>query len=144
MSGALQGKCLCGSVEISATLNEEQMDACHCNMCRTWSGGPFLAFACGSNVSFSNDDSLSVYKSSEWAERVFCKNCGTALAWRLQAGGEYHVSSQLFAEADDYPLKMQVFIDEKPDNYSFSQETATMTAAQIFALFADQENGAEA
>ncbi|MEM8878362.1 MAG: GFA family protein [Pseudomonadota bacterium] len=131
----LAGACLCGAVTVKATPKHETTEACHCSMCRQWSAGPYIAIGCGENVSLAGGDAIGIYRSSEWAERVFCRICGTGIAWRLQQGGEYHVNAQLFAEAPEFPLSMQVFIDEKPASYSFSQETKTLTAAEIFAMF---------
>lgn len=136
----LVGQCLCGSVQVAVTPNSENVDICHCDMCRKWYGGPSFALACGSNVELSGE-TISAYRSSEWAERVFCSQCGTSITWRLADGsGEYHVNSNLFNEAKEFPLGTQVFIDEKPNNYDFKQQTHTMTGAEVFALFAPEEN----
>ncbi|TWI50489.1 hypothetical protein IQ22_03883 [Pseudomonas duriflava] len=37
-----QGRCLCGAVELTISLQERCVSACHCRMCRTWGGGPLL------------------------------------------------------------------------------------------------------
>lgn len=131
---ALKGKCLCGSVEVEATPEEERVAACHCNMCRKWAAGPFVSLGCGSDVKLTGEG-LGIYRSSDWAERVFCNKCGTSIAWRLHDGGDYQLSANLFEETGDYPMKLQVFIDEKPANYSFAEQTKTMTGAEIFAMF---------
>ena len=94
----------------------------------------------GTRSKVESGDSLGVYRSSEWAERTFCKNCGTVIAWRLQEGGEHHLSAQLFEETGGYPLGLQVFIDQKPGNYSFAEKTKTMTGAEVFAAFAPPED----
>ena len=60
------------------------------------------------------------------------------MAWRLQQGGAYHVNSQVFSETQNWPLAMQVFIDEKPSNYSFAEQTETMTGAEVFAAFSGE------
>ena len=138
---AIKGQCLCGAVKVTATTEKKHLDACHCSMCRTWSGGPFMAMGCGGAVEFEGEDNISRYVSSEWAERLFCKQCGTSLAWGLREGGNFHVSASLFKETDSYPFAMQVFIDEKPDNYSFAEDTQKMTGAELFALFAPDEEG---
>ncbi|EFL89988.1 GFA family protein [Ahrensia sp. R2A130] len=140
----LSGKCLCGSVKVTATPRSKEVGSCHCNLCRKWAAGPFMALDCGSDVHIEAEDNLGVFKSSEWAERAFCKNCGTLIAWRLQDGGEYHPSAQLFEETADYPLGLQVFIDEKPGNYSFAEQTETMTGAEVFAAFAASEESSNA
>lgn len=136
----LSGQCLCGAVTVNVTPDAERMDACHCSLCRKWSGGPFLAMSCSDNVTIEAGESLGVFQSSQWAERTFCKTCGTAIAWRLQDQTNYHVSASLFKETADYPFAMQVFIDEKPGNYSFEQKTKTMTGAEVFAMFAPPES----
>lgn len=136
----LEGKCLCGEIAVTATPREREIGTCHCGVCRRWSAGPFMALSCGDDVEISGT-ALGVYRSSEWAERAFCRECGTLIAWRLQSGGEYHVSSQLFTESAEFPLGTQVFFDEKPQNYSFAEPTKTMTGAEVFALFAPSNDG---
>ena len=135
----LNGTCLCGSVSLRVSPEQEQISVCHCSKCRVWSGGPFVAIPCGTNVKIKSGDTLGVYKSSEWAERTFCKNCGTVIAWRLQDDTDYHVSASLFDETARYKFTSQIFIDEKPENYSFAEQTKTMTGAEVFAMFAPPE-----
>ena len=133
------GQCICGAVTVEAKPTSEHIGACHCSICRNWTGGPFITLDCGDDCTIHGGDAVGVFKSTAWAERVFCKQCGSSIAWRLQEGGQYHVAAHLFKEVDDYPMNMQVFIDEKPANYSFAEKTETMTGEQLFALFAEPE-----
>ena len=133
----LQGVCLCSNISVRAQPAQQHMSACHCSNCRRWNGGVSLAIGCGDKVEISGN-SLGVYQSSQWAERVFCKNCGTSIAWRLQAGGEYHVNAQLFNESESFDFTHQIFIDDKPANYAFVNETQNMTGAEVFAMFAGE------
>ena len=71
--------CLCGSVRMSAVNASNKVGACHCRMCRKWGGGPFMEVDCGTEVSFSGEENIRVYDSSNWAERGFCNNCGSHL-----------------------------------------------------------------
>ena len=73
------GKCLCGSVTLTIAGKPDGFSACHCGMCQNWGGGPFLCVEGGTDVKIEGKDYLSAYKSSDWAERHFCKKCGTAL-----------------------------------------------------------------
>ena len=134
----LAGSCLCGSVTVRATPLRQETDACHCSMCRKWSAGPFIALPCGDRVEIGGGEAIGVYRVSGWAERVFCRTCGSCITYRLRDGTEYHVNAQLFAEAPEYPLAMQVFIDEKPSSYSFAEATRTMTGAELFAAIAGE------
>ncbi len=128
-------RCLCGAVQFTA-VPEETFGVCHCGMCRRWAAGPFFAVECGPTVTFGDTASLGVYRSSEWAERGFCKHCGTVLFYRLVARPYYVVSAEAFDDRTGFVFDSQIFIDEKPDYYSFANVTKTMTGEEVFAAFA--------
>jgi len=59
------GKCLCGSVTLEVEYASNELAACHCRMCRNWSGGPMLALDCKDAVKISGDANVTRYASSE-------------------------------------------------------------------------------
>ncbi len=130
------GGCLCGAVRFSATPADDEVSACHCSMCRRWTAGPFLVRDCGTSLTFEDTSSLGAYRSSEWAERGFCKQCGTPLYYRLIDKDMYFVSAEAFDDRNYYTFTSQIFIDEKPNYYDFANKTHNMTGAEVFALFA--------
>ncbi len=130
-----KGSCLCGSVQITAATMNQKFGACHCEMCRKWTGGPLMNVVCGSDVKFDGEEFINIYESSEWAERGFCKKCGSGLFYRIKGKEQYHIPLGLFEDSEDLTFNMQVFIDAKPDYYSFSNETKNMTKAEVFAAF---------
>lgn len=138
MGETLKGQCLCGKVSLTATPRDRHVNACHCTMCRRWSAGPFMAFD-AENVTFDDDDAVSVYDSSDWAERLFCNKCGTSIAYRLKDNSVCGVAAGLFKETDAFAFGMQFFIDEKPENYSFSQVSKVMTGAEAKAMFSSED-----
>ncbi len=75
-------------------------------------------------------DSVSVYKSSEWAERGFCENCGSHLFYRFQ-GNQHMILAGLFDNDEDFVFDTQFFIDNKPSFYGFANETANLTGAEV-------------
>ncbi len=131
-----KGRCLCGQVEVSAPGMSPKVAACHCSMCRRWAGGPLLAVECGSDVSFAGEEHIAVYDSSAWAERGFCRNCGTHLFYRLKDSKEYIVPVGLFDDAEGLVFDAQIFIDEKPAYYRFADKTHDLTGAEVFAKYA--------
>ncbi|MBT4763235.1 MAG: GFA family protein [Bdellovibrionaceae bacterium] len=133
-----KGSCLCGSVTVKASAMNTDLGVCHCGMCRKWSAGPFLAVDCGTEVKIEGEDSLGIYNSSDWAERVFCKKCGTNLFYRLKETQQHMVSSEIFNEPE-LNFDHQIFIDEKPNYYSFSNETKNMTGAEVFEAFVPKD-----
>ena len=76
------GHCLCGAVRFDAEEVAKSFSACHCEMCQRWSSGPFFATTVG-KVRFTGEENLSRYRSSAWAERGFCKICGSNLFFRI-------------------------------------------------------------
>jgi len=95
---------------------------------------PFLAVDCGQDVAIEGEEHLGVFNSSQWAERGFCKKCGTSLFYRLKEKQKYIVSSEIFNEPD-LKFDHQIFIDKKPEYYSFANETKDMTEAKIFSSY---------
>ena len=135
-SSIAKGSCLCGAVSLSTTSMNHHIAACHCSMCRKWGGGALLAVECGSDVSFKGEENIGIYQSSEWAERGFCKQCGSHLFYRLKQNHQYYIPVGIFDNDEGLVFEHQVFIDEKPAYYSFANETKNMTGAELFAQFA--------
>jgi hypothetical protein len=131
--GDLSGRCLCGAVRFTATPTRMDMEVCHCGMCRRWAGGAFMAVSCGANVTIEDDRHLGVYQSSEWGERCFCEICGSTLFWRMRDGTNVGVSAQAFDDPASFAFTREIFIDEKPANYAFANETVKETGAEQFA-----------
>ncbi|MFK7816429.1 MAG: GFA family protein [Gammaproteobacteria bacterium] len=111
------------------------MGACHCGICRKWTGGPLMAVDCGTDVSFSGKQHIKIYNSSEWAERGFCKQCGSHLFYRLKENNQHIMMVGLFDNLDDIEFDHQVFVDDKPKFYDFSNQTISMTGEEVFAQF---------
>ena len=95
----LTTRCLCGDTSLTVVPKSMEIGACHCNTCRKWSGGPFLAIE-SEQVSLTGNN-VGHYDSSEWAERVFCQQCGTHLFYKLKDGHAHYVPVGLFAQQQD-------------------------------------------
>lgn len=131
----MKGACLCGAVKVNVAAVKKNVGACHCGMCRKWGGSALMAVDCGTDVSFEGQDDISVYDSSMWAERGFCKKCGTHLFYRLKATQQTMIPVGFFEDQQDWAFDHQIFIDKKPAFYEFSNETQNMTEAEVFAKF---------
>src|SRR5688572_19791355 len=106
---AVQGGCLCGAVRFTAAPKNREIGACHCGMCRRWSAGPFLVLDCSDTLKVDDPSNLGVYRSSEWAERCFCKKCGTPLFYRLIGQNMHFVSAEALDDRADYVFTSQIF-----------------------------------
>ena len=129
------GSCLCKAVKVNTEQMKTHISACHCNACRKWGGASLLAANCGNKVIFEGEENIGVFNSSAWAERGFCKLCGTHLFYRLKGSGDYSIPVGLFDNDLNITLHEQFFIEEKPNYYSFAEKTIQMTGAELFAKF---------
>lgn len=129
------GSCLCGAVTLSVEVATDEVAACHCSLCRRWGGGPLLALEGASAIDLVGEHNVTVYPSSEWAERGFCRHCGTHLFYRLKSGDHHAVPVGLVDKGHGWHFATQIFIDEKPGYYAFANETHDMTGDQVFAAF---------
>ena len=130
------GSCLCGKVKVTAHQASKSVGACHCSTCRKWGGSAFMEIDCGTNVDFDGLENISIFDSSQWAERGFCKECGTHLFYRLKENKLHMMPVGLFDDDSELEFTSQVFIDEKPNYYCFSNKTKDMTGAELFAMYA--------
>jgi len=130
------GKCLCGAVQVEAKTLDTSVGACHCSSCRRWGGGPLMTASAGTEVTFKGEENVETFSSSDWAERGFCRKCGTHLFYHLKNGGEYIMAAGLFGDVEGYVFDHQVFIDERPPYYRFANDTKDMTGAELFAMYA--------
>ena len=114
-------------------------------MCRKWSGGIYLGVqVAGENMTLDGDQ-LGVFSSSPWAERGFCKTCGSSLYYRVTApgphNGTYHVGMGTLDDPNGINMTGEIYIDKKPAGYSFADNTHKMTEAEVMAMFAPPEEG---
>ena len=73
------GTCFCGVVAIEVTGAPEEMGFCHCNSCRSYSGGPVNAFTLWrrENVKVTKGaEFLGRFNKTEFSDRRFCTRCG--------------------------------------------------------------------
>jgi hypothetical protein len=130
---SVRGHCLCGAVSLEVGALGARVGACHCDICRTWGGGPLLALDAGSEVRLAGADRIAIYASTAWAERGFCSVCGSHLFIRVKQSGRYIVPVGLFPESGELRFDHQIFIDRKPAYYCFANETRNLTGAEVFA-----------
>lgn len=138
------GGCLCNAVRYTLATAPDHVDYCHCSMCRKF-GGPMGLEVQPGGIVWEGEDQIQTYASSEWAERGFCRTCGSSLFWRMTAEGPGQGMLSLNAGTLDdmsgLPLKTEIYIDHKPDGYAFDGQTTKMTEAEVMALFAAPDEG---
>ncbi len=138
----LQGQCMCGSVTVTATPAREALGACHCDQCRRWTSSMLVTFP--AEPGYAALGPVKTFTSSDWAERAFCSDCGSALWYRITLPGEMHGQTQIAAglfEDTGHPLSLELYIDKKPAGYAFAGDRRQMTKAEVEAMYALPEEG---
>ena len=140
------GHCLCGAVSFEAEVEKRESHACHCGMCRRWSGSAMLAVTVpDAAMRIEGADRVRTFRSSDWAERAWCDTCGSNQWYRITMDGpykgNYEICMGLFDTPDDLPLAREIYIDRKTSSFAFAGERATMTQAEVEAMFAPPPAG---
>lgn len=120
--GLYSGGCLCGAVRYEVRGVVGELHACHCGQCRRQSGH-FVVAASAKNEDFVLTESrgLKWYRSSDWARRGFCGECGSALFWD-DGGEEISLNVGSLDQPTGLALQKHIFVDEKADYYEISDE----------------------
>jgi len=128
--------CLCGKIAIDVQNFHFEVGACHCSMCRKWGSGPLLTIEAGAaeNITIRNEQLVSRYQASEWAERGFCSHCGSNLFYHLLPTDAYSIPIDLFENQGDVVLSVEVYYDQKPAYYEFANETKKISETEILKM----------
>jgi len=77
------GGCLCGAVRYESAVAPSDASFCHCRMCQRSVGNAFALYADFSTADFRfTVGAPKLYRSSSFAERGFCADCGTPLTFQ--------------------------------------------------------------
>jgi len=139
------GHCMCGAVSFTAKNVPDKFGACHCEMCRRWTGSALLAVEIpAESITFHGQESIKTTQSSPWAERAWCNRCGTGLWYRVTDKGpmnaNYEIPVGLFDSLDNMHLISEIYSDIKPDAFSFADKTTKMTRAEVLRKFRPNAN----
>ena len=97
---------------------------------------------CGAvEFEFKGEENITLYSSSDWAERGFCKKCGSNLFYRLKDKKLNFCNFNLgtIENHEEFDFTAQIFIDSKPKNYTFSNDTKNMTEKEVLEAFGASE-----
>ena len=113
-----RGGCLCGKTRFEIVGELRPVVSCHCGQCRRWHGHFAAYTAVGKDrLTITRGESFTWYRSSDQAQRGFCRDCGSSLFW--QPDGRNHLA--VAAGALDAPSGLQtarhIFVADKGDYY---------------------------
>ncbi len=113
------GSCHCGAVryEISGPMRE--VIGCHCTQCRK-STGHFVAATSVDLEHFKivDDSGLHWFRSSDVAQRGFCRECGSNLFWQRDGAPKISVMAGTIDGKTGLKIEAHIFCDDAGDYYT--------------------------
>lgn len=121
------GGCLCGAVRFTARLTGTDFGACHCAMCRRWTGSALLGITVPEgNVDWTGADHIATRQTSAWAMRAWCRDCGSGVYFKVTLQGDYSGNLELpiglFDDPNGLTMANEIYIDHKPDSFAYAGE----------------------
>lgn len=109
------GGCECGKVRFEVPELRETVTACHCRQCQRTSGFVWASthaedFA---DVTFTEDEGLVWFASSDWAKRGFCKFCGSSLFYRMNDEAGIGIAAGCLDDPSGLRLSKHIFVKDK-------------------------------
>ena len=110
----LAGGCQCGALRYEWVKPLTHSSVCYCRMCQKASGQPFMALAGGkaAYLRFTRG-TLATFASSSFAERGFCRDCGTPLTYAMTGSGNISTTINSLDDPEAAPPTIQYGVESK-------------------------------
>jgi len=131
------GQCMCGAVAYTADL-PEKFAVCYCKMCQRWASGMFAGVHSAAFDVTRGADVMTVFRSSDWADRAFCSRCGSNIYYHAREYGAPTVALGTLDDTSGLGNKIRFFIDKQPDGLALQGEVHSLTEAECEAHFGDE------
>lgn len=119
MAETFHGSCTCGGVVFSLIGPLRSLVACHCGQCRRTSGHYWTATSVPEDrFDLLRGETLRWFRSSDTAERGFCRRCGASLFWRPFGEGTMHPAPGAFDDPIGLTIAEHIHTDDASDYYS--------------------------
>jgi hypothetical protein len=134
------GGCLCGFVRYEAEVYLGDAYYCHCRMCQRTSGAPaeIAVYVKPGTLRFTTEQP-KFFRSSPFAERGFCPQCGARLIYR-PLSTEYAAYTNLAVGCLDHPEKVvptrHICVDTQQPWYKFADGLPRVRSDEIPELVA--------
>ncbi|OBZ92454.1 aldehyde-activating protein [Pararhizobium polonicum] len=115
------GSCNCGAVRFRTHGRLREVIACHCSQCRKQTGLYYAATnVCDSELDLDGAENVTWYRSSADARRGFCRTCGSALFWKMDALDYTSIMAGTFDTPTGLAFGVHIFCADKGDFYEIN------------------------
>ena len=134
------GQCMCGAIRYEVEV-KGHFNICYCKMCQRWASGSFMGVPTTAFKVIAGTEHMKVVRTSDWADRAFCRECGSNIYYHARDYGTPAVTLGSLDDSSGLSPTRQYYIDKKPEGFSIAEETLTMTEAECIAHFAPDDKG---
>jgi len=104
----LTGGCQCGAVRYEWVEKPAYSCVCYCRMCQKASGQPFMGLTGGKIEHLKwTRGAPSMFRSSNFVDRGFCRDCGTPLTYAFDGTGRISVTINSLDDPEAMPPTKQ-------------------------------------
>jgi hypothetical protein len=111
-----------------------ELTVCHCEMCRRHTSSMFIGLT-PEQSSLEIEGPAKSFRSSDWAERGFCTECGSTLWYGTVHDGARYLAAGLFENAGGGKPGYEYFSDRCPNGYRLAHDGKRLTAEETIAFF---------
>ncbi len=113
-----KGSCECGAVKYELHGELRTVTACHCNQCRKTSGHFWAATSVPEDkLIVTKDAGLKWYRSSDFAKRGFCSECGSSLFYKVDEKPNVAIGAGTLDGETGLVTAKHIFVKNKGDYY---------------------------
>ena len=115
MAEYIEGGCFCGFIRYRFPVNDYPSSNCHCSMCRSISGAPYVSWMAipVSDFEYSQGEPKKIVSSSH-GSRYFCQDCGTPVVCLLKEYPEQiYITISSLDKPEDFEPKGDMYTKDK-------------------------------
>ncbi|NVD38723.1 GFA family protein [Ensifer sp. HO-A22] len=118
MSEIHSGSCLCTAVRFKTRGELRKLIFCHCTQCRKQTGLYYAATnVLDRDLELEGAEDVTWYRSSDGAQRGFCRHCGSALFWKADGLDYTSIMAGAFEKPTDLKPGYHIYCADKGDFY---------------------------
>lgn len=136
------GGCMCGAIRFRIADAPTRYGVCNCETCRRWTGSALLGMTVPRDrIAWEQGaDKIARRKTSDWAERAWCGDCGSTLYYHLTLPDQdqnYEMSVGLFDDVSGLEMGRELFTDCRISGATYEGAATRdgLTRADVFAMF---------
>ena len=115
------GSCLCGSVRYEVRGPMRDVVACHCTQCRKATGHYVAATNANlDDLEMKADGTLKWFRSSDFAQRGFCGDCGSNLFWKRDGSPTISIMAGALDGSTGLKTAGHIYCDDAGDYYEIA------------------------